>query len=516
MNNMLKPNPYLVNRQEHRNSIRNKIIGLLVIVATALCIIAVATSSADSNQICSPPENIARYRAIGVGAGYVFSRILAYKHDVDPLATEPDPLTVIEQLSDVVVASDPPEGKKASALAWAWLQFLEQDISRFEDTGMPPRDDYLLDSHGNRQDINFASPYIDASQIYGNSDDEAFAIRRMDGTGKLKTSYNSGSLPLNDSEMPDTVNGTTFLFLDDRHSANSLVDALYVLFIREHNYWCDRLNDEHPMWLEFEYYNTARALVIAEIQAITYRAFIPVFVDKIVEREIRCFGGMERISPAFTVDDFVQKVSVFNEVATSVFPLYTTLGTPSIMTDVDAYIWTNGIANVLSNASFTPAQRRDGYILDQYENEAAMAIDKERDHQIPPYTSYHYHYMKRDGPRVPCLAYVRQESNKEAVCSAISTIFGEERVDLFTGMLIERRALHHEHAVFGEVARQLLSDQFTHLKHNDHYFYLWYDTVEPWLSEIHHSTLSTIVARNTGFPFDQLHHNLFVLPAETV
>ncbi len=162
----------------NNTKIRNILVGLLSATAIILCIIAVATSHSDRTPQCDPPFNIARFRGIGIAAGTPFSRILAYRHDVNPLVVDPDPLYVMQRLYEGNITKT----VKATSLVWTWLQFIGQDLSKTEPSGEPgdnlvfqnlSRDQYTLDIHGNRQQVNWASPFIDISQIYGNTDEEA-------------------------------------------------------------------------------------------------------------------------------------------------------------------------------------------------------------------------------------------------------------------------------------------------------------------------------------------------------
>ncbi len=476
--------PPVVAKPRDELSLKTKLLWILTLAAIIFCITAVATSNIDSTSQCMPPDNVARYRGIGISAGTVYSRIVAFRHDVEPLDIVPDPNSVMMALHNVTRKNQ----TKASALLWAWMQFLGHDLSLslpiVNDTS--ERDDFLFDHHGNRQQLNYASPFLDLSQIYGNTDNEALSVRRIDGSGKLRTIFSTNA-SLNDSEFPE-------LYVDNRHSDNSLVHALYVLFVREHNKWCDRLHDERPNLVEFEYYNIARHITIAEMQAITYRTVLPLLADTIIEREVQCFAGTERINADYTVDDYVHRSSVFNEVGVALFSLYSTLATP-----VENIILENtGITALILNTTNTHSNERDGNVVDQFYDVATLAINKTRDHQIPPYVSFLNHYLKR--AHLPCRHFAGR-----TVCDIIENVFGGEDIDLFTGLLIERR----DRGLLGAIGRQLVSDQFTHVKHNDYYFYLWDRVVEAYLNEIHHTTFTKLLARNTDLQVQNLRHDLF-------
>lgn len=51
--------------------------------------------------------------------------------------------------------------------------------------------------------------------------------------------------------------------------------AMHTLFMREHNRLCDDLANYYPGKTDEEYYQMARKIVIGEVQAITYKEFLP-------------------------------------------------------------------------------------------------------------------------------------------------------------------------------------------------------------------------------------------------
>lgn len=503
-------------QQENANRLRNKLIFLLTLAALVFCVIAVATSKNDSTSSCSPPYNIAKYRGIGIGSGAVFSRIIAFREDIDPLVSIPDPLDVVNLLANETSLSL--RESKASSLVWAWMQFIGHDLSRtltlngVEENGSLDfrnltRDDRFLDSHGNAQTINYASPFIDLSQIYGNTADEATALRRMDGTGKLRTEFTDNG-NVNDSEMLPQAN-ESFAFVDSRSSDNLLVASLYTLFVREHNYWCDQLHSESANLSDFEYYNTARHITIATVQAITYRVVLPLLIDDFDDEDnVHCFDGIEKIKPGATIDDYVHRVSVFNEVGTALLPMYTAFATSSPNDNIYNRIAESGIAGILVNASNQRARKRnEGRISQEFRDAAAEVIARTRDHQIPLYVSYRNHYLRR--AHQPCSSYTKPET-----CARLEQLYGPEgkNTDLFTGLLVERSDKNHRRALLGQVGRRLAAEQFLYVKHNDHYFYHWDRIVKARINEIHHSNLAMIIARNTGIDYQTIRHDLFTLP----
>src|SRR6185503_7368417 len=115
--------------------------------------------------------------------------------------------------------------------------------------------------------INTVTGWLDGSQIYGSDAATAASLRTADGHMKMSEGDN---LPIVDSPQ-----GPAFAAGDVRAQENPDLTALQVLFVREHNYQVDRLQEEHPRWSGDRLYETAKAITTAEMVNITYSEFLP-------------------------------------------------------------------------------------------------------------------------------------------------------------------------------------------------------------------------------------------------
>ncbi|RMF24560.1 MAG: peroxiredoxin, partial [Cyanobacteria bacterium J083] len=197
---------------------------------------------------------------------------------------------------------------------WQWGQFLDHDLgltpphSPLEtfDIAVPQADLFfdpqgsgrqtigfnrsLYINRGIRQQINEITSYIDASMIYGSDQLRASTLRANDGTGKLKVS--SGNLlMLNEVGLANDGGNSPDLFLsgDIRVNENIGLTATHTLFFREHNRLATeilaKLHQQEPILTQqFQasnlsqaefIYQTARKIVGAQIQVITYQEFLP-------------------------------------------------------------------------------------------------------------------------------------------------------------------------------------------------------------------------------------------------
>jgi hypothetical protein len=131
-----------------------------------------------------------------------------------------------------------------------------------------------------RQQISRITPYIDGSQVYGSDQATADGLRTFSG-GRLNIT-DDGLLPLDDAGM--VIAG------DVRASENISLTAIQTLFVREHNRLADEIAAGDTELSDEQIYQQARAVVIAEIQAITYNEFLPALLGN---RAISRYDGYD-------------------------------------------------------------------------------------------------------------------------------------------------------------------------------------------------------------------------------
>jgi peroxidase len=211
--------------------------------------------------------------------------------------------TNARQISNALMAQSAsiPSARGLSNYVSAWGQFLDHDLGLSSTSngaatnGSAPiavpvgdplgpnpiaftRSNYIIDGH--REQVNEVTTYIDASMVYGSSTARAAALRTNGGTGaKLLTSANN-LLPYNTAGLPNQNNGPTpasqlFLAGDIRANENLLLTSLQTVFMREHNRLVDLISVQQPGLNAEQQYQLARKIVGAEIQAVTYKEFLP-------------------------------------------------------------------------------------------------------------------------------------------------------------------------------------------------------------------------------------------------
>lgn len=392
----------------------------------------------------------AEYRAIdGTGnntvetawgaAEIVFERLVtpAYADGVDaPARTN---LASPRAISNAVAAQTEsiPNDRGATDYLWQWGQFLDHDIDETpaSDPGEPfdiaiPAGDPFFDPTGSgtasiplnrsfgeavdgvRRQLNAITAYIDASNVYGSDEERAFALRTLDGTGKLKTSEGD-LLPFNEAGLPNAPSGqipTFFLAGDVRANEQAALICMHTLFVREHNYWADQLNAANPELSGEEVYQIVRAIVGAEMQAITYREFLPVLLghdalpryegyDPAVNPGIaNVFAtAAYRVGHTMLSENLLRLDADGNEAPEGNLPLASAFFAPGIVVE-------NGIDSILRGLAGQACQQIDTKIVDAVRNFlfgppgsggfdlASLNIQRGRDHGLPSYNQVRIGY----------------------------------------------------------------------------------------------------------------------------
>eukprot|EP00045_Choanoeca_perplexa_P013832 m.158702 g.158702 ORF g.158702 m.158702 type:complete len:896 (+) comp16471_c0_seq1:45-2732(+) len=156
------------------------------------------------------------------------------------------------------------------------------------------------------QAINTVSAVIDASQVYGTSEEGSHLYRTL-RHGKIKTSHESTLKLLNACET-----GEDCLLSGKFHApTRGVIPALQLVFQREHNRWAEVLGQLHTDWDDELLFQYARRHVIAEMQAIVYGELLPALLGSACPRLVKTpletgedIGNMansSQVGPEFSV-----------------------------------------------------------------------------------------------------------------------------------------------------------------------------------------------------------------------
>lgn len=140
---------------------------------------------------------------------------------------------------------------------------------------------------------NVVTWQIDGSQVYGSTDARAADLRSFEG-GKLRmqddTTSASEMLPDADADsfMARDIEGDDPVYLagDVRANENPNLLSMHTMFVREHNYWADKLAQDHPDWSDDQLYEAARSIVEFELQSITYNEWLPHLIGDAADQPV--------------------------------------------------------------------------------------------------------------------------------------------------------------------------------------------------------------------------------------
>lgn len=423
----------------------------------------------------------------------------------------------------------------ASDYLWQWGQFLDHDIDETPSSNPPesfnipvPAGDPWFDPQGTgtaeiplnrsfgedhdgvRQQVNEITAFIDASNVYGSSEERAYALRALDGTGKLKTTTSEhGDLPpYNQSGLPNAPASSPNLFLagDVRANEQVALTAMHTLFVREHNYWADRYVEMNPSASGEEIYQFARMIVGAEMQVITYNEFLPVLLGPDAIPRYRGYdpnldpsisnvfaGAAYRLGHSLLSPTLLRLDAEGNESAEGHLSLASAFFTPAEIED-------NGIDSLLRGLAAQRCQELDGLIVDDLRNFlfgppgaggfdlASLNLQRGRDHGLPGFND-----ACRDLGIRPALRF-RDINPDPAVWQAMAEVYDNvSQIDCWIGGLCQP---HVRGAMVGPMLQRILSEQFIRLRDGDRF---WYENHLPpeLIRLVENQSLADIIRRNT-------------------
>ncbi|MEZ6062987.1 MAG: peroxidase family protein [Planctomycetaceae bacterium] len=425
-----------------------------------------------------------------------------------------------------------------SAFLYVWGQFLDHDIDLTEaqedgesfDISVPAGDasfdpngtgtqtipltrSVFDDSTGTdspREQITQITSWIDGSQIYGSDAETAASLRTFEG----------GRLLIGDDGLLPSGEDGSFLAGDIRANENIELSSMHTLFVREHNLQADRIAAENPGLSDEEIFQQARAIVIAELQAITFNEFLPALLG---DGAVSDYAGYDP-----TVDP-----SIANEFSTAAFRF----GHSTLNEDIEFFgndglpvrdevalreaffnpdlLRETGIDSVLKYVASSTAQEIDLEVVDSLRNFlfgepgqggldlVSLNIQRGRDHGLADYNTVREAYGLT---RVETFADITSDVGLQ---QTLEELYGTvDNIDLWVGGLAED---HVAGSSTGELFRTIIVDQFERLRDGDRF---WYQNVFSGreLRDIEHTTLADIIQRNTGV--SNIQDDVFVMTGE--
>lgn len=123
-----------------------------------------------------------------------------------------------------------------------------------------------------REQVNVINSFIDASTVYGNTEEAAQELRAKVGGLLLVSSDGLNYLP----QAEETCSGSKcFMSGDSRTSENLGLTGIHTVFLREHNRIASELAKLNADWTDEKLYQETRRIIIAVLQHIVYDQYVP-------------------------------------------------------------------------------------------------------------------------------------------------------------------------------------------------------------------------------------------------
>lgn len=356
------------------------------------------------------------------------------------------------------------------------------------------------------EQINDITAFLDGSVVYGSDEVRAAELRTFEG-GLLKTSAGD-LLPFNEAGL-DNAGGdgdTLFLAGDVRANENIALTAMHTVWVREHNFWASEISQKNPELSDEAVYQQAKAIVTAELQAITYNEFLPALL------------GTDAISAYSGYDDTVDP-GINNEFSTAAYRFgHSMLSTELLRLNDDGTvadegnislqdaffspdeIVENGIDSILAGAASQIANEIDNQVVDDIRNFlfgppgaggfdlASLNIQRGRDHGLADYNQAREDFGLE---RVESFSDITSDPE---VADKLQQLYGTvDNIDLWVGGLAED---HVEGSSMGELFSTIIVDQFERIRDGDRF---WYEEIFSGhqLQSINQTTLADVIHRNT-------------------
>ncbi|XP_076644739.1 peroxidase isoform X2 [Halictus rubicundus] len=387
------------------------------------------------------------------------------------------------------------------------------------------------------EQMNQVSHFLDGSMIYGSTLKKSRELRTFEG-GRLRVhkDNNHQYLPVGGTELGSPCAKGCYDSGDNRVNAHPQLAVIHTVWHREHNRIADKLAELNPNWSDETLFQEARRIVIAEIQHITYKEWLPILLGKKYARSAELtFGNSYSRNYNSMVDP-----AVSNEVATAALRFLTSLMQeelsltdntrrvnstlalveyfykPSVIeTDQVFDGFLRGMVtqtsqkmdmNIISDVtSKLYAEGQDSLGLDAI----SLDIQRGRDHALPGYNQYRkYCGLPAAKNFDDFLDYIPLEMLKK-----LRTIYSSPHdVDLVIGGMLERSV---EDGLLGPTFSCLIAEQFARTRRSDRYFYD--SAVQPQrftpeqLAEIRNATLARVFCDN-GNNITHMQTNVFFKP----
>nr|XP_033333242.1 peroxidase-like isoform X3 [Megalopta genalis] len=387
------------------------------------------------------------------------------------------------------------------------------------------------------EQMNQASHFLDGSMIYGSTVSKSRELRAFEG-GRLRVHSNNNRefLPVGGSEIGSVCRGGCYDSGDNRVNAYPQLAVMHTVWHREHNRIAGKLAALNPNWSDETLFQEARRIVIAEMQHITYKEWLPILLGKKYAQTVGLAIGNNYDRNYNSVDD----PAVSNEVATAALRSLTSLMQEKLsLTDnarrtnrtlsLAEYFYKPNVIEsdevfdgFLRGMVTQSSQKMDMNIIPDVTSKlyagdqdslgldaVSLDIQRGRDHALPGYN----HYRKYCGlPAAKTFDDFLDHIPLEMLKKLRKIYASPNDVDLIIGGMLERPV---EDGLLGPTFSCLIFEQFARTRRTDRYFYVSAFQPQPFtpeqLAEIRNATLARIFCDN-GNNVTLMQQNVFLKP----
>lgn len=340
-----------------------------------------------------------------------------------------------------------------------------------------------------RTQPNRLTSYIDGSVLYG-SDGYRWHCLREKRSGRLRLMGKDKLLPKNrvadlglTVENSPTSGPEFFVSGDPRANENVMLLALHHVFAREHNRLADKIARVRPEWDDTAIFESARSLVAAKLQQITYNEWLPCLLGS---TQLPPYRGYKAdvdatLSAFFTTAAFRLGHTLVNKEITRLGPgnqpldggpvsLRKGLFNPAFFEETGTDPFIRGSANTLaSELDLAVVDGLRNFLFNDIPGEGgfdlvALNLQRARDHAIPDYNAARAAYgLSRK-------TSWHSVTDDRDVARRMADLYGSrpDDVDAFIGMLAEDP---RPGSPVGELLGTALSTEFARLRDGDRFFY---------------------------------------------
>uniref|UniRef100_A0A7E4VCM2 Chorion peroxidase n=1 Tax=Panagrellus redivivus TaxID=6233 RepID=A0A7E4VCM2_PANRE len=401
-----------------------------------------------------------------------------------------------------------------------------------------PRENCSL---GVREQGNMVSSFLDGSNVYGSTKEQAASLRSYQN-GLLKHRSQASKLELLPPATEKTCTSTNAnqpCFASGSEWTNLLptTTAIHTLWMRQHNRLARQLKSLNPHWDDERLYQESRRIVAAQLQHITYNEFLPIIIGK---EHLRSFGVQLQHHTYDSNYNLEANPSVLNEYASTVGLFFFSLLPDSLgLTDKNgrttnerfisnllndpSHLYQRGRMESLLRTIMTQPIRKPGLHMSLELREkflrgtndsgidlAALIIQMGRDHGVNSYSSWReYCGLSRPTDFVDIEALFLDSINVNEMATHYASV---DDIDLFIGGLAEKPL---QGALVGPTFACILGRQFERTRRGDRF---WYENFfkpsafnEEQLAELRKVTLAEIICGNTD-DIGQVQPSVFQVP----